>query len=120
MGKHLLDALEARYSVPLELAKQSANTQALLHTTVPNVRDFVYLTISNANDHDVDVLLRVGGTSQPPVRVRASGRQYSPVPAMQNRAIGGRSNTVTLHASLDTPTVGATSGVHVYGFIIRA
>lgn len=120
MGKHLLNALIARSSVPLELAKQAATSPSLIHTTIPNVRDFVYLTISNSNEHDVDVLVRVGGVSEPPVRVRAAGRQYSPVPALQNRAIGGGSSTVSLHAELATPTTGTTSGVHVYGFLIRA
>lgn len=122
MGKQLIDALIARKSVPLELAKKStaSPSPSLLHTTVSNVRDFVYLTISNSNEHDVDVLVRVAGTNQPPVRVRASGRQYSPAPALQNRAIGGGSSTVTLHAEVDTPTTGSTSGVHIYGFVIRA
>lgn len=121
MGKHLLDALVARRSVPVELAKKATPAvPTLLHTTIANVRDFVYVTISNSNEHDIDVLVRVGGVTQPPVRVRAGGKQFSPVPALQNRAIGGGPQAITLYAQLDTPTTGATSGVHVFGFIIRA
>lgn len=120
MGKHLLDSLRLRNSVPLQLAKKADNAPSLVHTTISNVRDFVYLTISNSNEHDIDVLVYVGQSdSNPPIRVRAAGRQYSPVPALQNRAIGGGVRSIPVYAAVDTPTTGPTSAVHVFGFVIR-
>jgi len=123
MPKVLIDAVSARGGVPLELALVSAKAPSLMHTTISGVRDFVYLTVSNSNPTDVDVLIYVGppSPSNPPVRVRAPGRQYAPVPALQNRAIGGGANAVQLYAVLNTVVPGnpASSGVHIYGYCIR-
>jgi hypothetical protein len=119
MGKILIDSLISRNSVPLEIPKQGA-APTLVHTTVSNVRDFVYLTISNSNSHDVDVLLRVGSSTAPPMRLRAAGRQYSPVPFLQNRGIGGATGAIALYIQVDTATTEATtSQIHVTGFVIR-
>lgn len=120
MGKILLDSLVSRSSVPLEIPKHGA-APTLVHSTLSNVRDFVYLSISNSNTHDVDVLIRIGASNAPPMRVRASGRQYSTCPALQNRGVGGAVSSVGVYVQLATPTNEATtSQVHITGFVIRS